>query len=75
MTYIPSNHVRPRLIDWDRTSLCLKAEPLNVKLKRLEADLMNAEWEEDASRIVALDYEIRMTRFKLETGETHDLPF
>lgn len=75
MTYIPATHNRPRLIDWDRSSLALKAEPLNVKLKRLQADLINAEWEEDMSRIVAIDYEIRMTQMKLEIGETHDLPF
>lgn len=75
MTYIPVAHIRPRLIDWDRQSLALKAEPLNVKLKRLQSDMINAEWEEDSARMTALDYEIRMIEMKLEIGETHDHVF
>jgi hypothetical protein len=65
------SHIRP--IDY--TSPAFQAEPLNVKLKRLEADFIDAEWLEDGPRLVALDYEIRMTRLKLELGTTHDQPF
>lgn len=65
----------PKLRDYDRTSLALTAEPLKVKLARLERELTDAAWEEDVERTTALDYEIRMTRYKLSIGETHDPAF
>jgi len=65
----------PKLRDYDRASLALQAEPLKTKLKRLEKDMSDADWENDERRIVALDYEIRMTKLKLSIGETHDAAF
>lgn len=65
----------PKLIDWDRDSLAFKGEDLKAKLQRLQADMIDAEWMEDMYRVTALDYEIRMTKHRLETGQTHDMPF
>ena len=59
----------------DYTSPAFQAEPLNVKLKRLEQEMTDADWDNDECRIVALDYEIRMTKLKLSLNQTHDQPF
>lgn len=48
------------------------SESLELKLKRLEAEFNEAEWLEQVERITALDYEIRMTRYRIQTGQTHD---
>lgn len=48
------------------------SESLELKLQRLLAEFYEAEWLEQVERITALDYEIRMTRYRLEIGQTHD---
>lgn len=48
------------------------SESLELKLKRLEAEFNEAEWLQEIERITALDYEIRMTRYRIEIGQTHD---
>jgi len=48
------------------------SESLELKLKRLEAEFNEAEWLQEIERMTALDYEIRMTRYRIEIGQTHD---
>lgn len=47
-------------------------ESLELKLKRLQAELSEAEWLEQVERVIALDYEIRMTKYRIAIGQTHD---
>lgn len=51
------------------------SESLELKLKRLEAEFNEAEWMQEVERITALDYEIRMTKYRIEIGQTHDEDF
>lgn len=48
------------------------SESLELKLKRLEAEFYEAEWLQEVERMTALDYEIRMTKYRIEIGQTHD---
>lgn len=51
------------------------SESLELKLKRLEAEMYEAEWTQEVERMIALDYEIRMTRYRISVGQTHDEEF
>lgn len=51
------------------------SESLELKLKRLEAEFYEAEWMQQVERMTALDYEIRMTRYRISIGQTHDEEF
>ena len=50
-------------------------ESLELKLKRLQQEMAEAEWLEQVERVIALDYVIRMTKYRIETGQTHDAEF
>lgn len=50
-------------------------ESLELKLMRLEAEFYEAEWLQQVERMIALDYEIRMTKYRISIGQTHDAEF
>lgn len=51
------------------------SESLELKLKRLQQEMAEAEWLEQVERVIALDYEIRMTKYRISIGQTHDAEF
>lgn len=45
------------------------------RVKRLEAAMVDAEWDDNQEAIVVLSKEIKRLKNLQEMGETHDLPY
>lgn len=48
---------------------------IKILLRRLQKQLVDCEWEGDASRVADLRRQIDMLKLKLELGETHECNF